>query len=775
MFDALIPIPRHGLLLGGTPLPIQKAFTWRGVEIPEFHRAAWDRLTADLWGSFFSSGGVPMRIRLDANFRAPEWAGVEESLRKEAYELRNDGHEVSLHAPAWEGLIRGLMTLAQILEDAQETGSLPCFRVADWPRLASRGIHYDLAREMEYRPAYMKTVIQRLAYFKLNTFHLYLEGTYAYKSAPEITPSGAMTEADARELVEWARLLGITVIPQVPTLGHMDKLLHGPYEELREEPLNSYNLCPTHPRSRPFLAGLLHDVAEGFRSSLIHVGYDESHSGRCARCRTHGTAADLLAGHLNWLNDQVKALGARTMIYGDKFLSGVLFPRADAVNGGSMEEAQRALDRVSRDILITDWHYTAPWGGTFRFFREQGFEVHVATATNIYWHDSIPLHRGHHWIVETIEEAVRQGVTGGFNTNWEYYRGAFFENYWFFQALAAERFWTDRPHVYPTFGSRFCRRFWGLFRDDYSEVAGLMETIPVFRRSAFLDSPIVADQGPDQGRLDYEELADYLEKRIAEIRGTALRNRSALDMLDLPALIIRYMGVRKRGIHEARIACHRGETEGAVRAFRAIRGVGERIAGRLQEGYEKFGGAVEDRKRIRRHLEELDDLIASNGDMRLFQRLTTFSASALMNCPDDWGGLALPVDLFVFPVPTVGQEGMADIRGVHGGKDGVVFVRAEVEFPHAFEGILLFGADGPVKVWVNGREAAWVPGATNPCVPDQYRALVSVREGKNEVVFAVGTNGGRAWGCCGRIIPACASSSKHLKGEHGVGGDEHGV
>jgi len=48
----------------------------------------------------------------------------------------------------------------------------------------------------------------------------------------------------------------------------------------------------------------------------------------------------LLADHLNWLNGEVKKHGARTMIYGDKFLSRQDFPRLDAANGGTPAEAR---------------------------------------------------------------------------------------------------------------------------------------------------------------------------------------------------------------------------------------------------------------------------------------------------------------------------------------------------------------------------------------------------------------------------------------------------
>jgi hypothetical protein len=49
-------------------------------------------------------------------------------------------------------------------------------------------------------------------------------------------------------------------------------------------------------------------------------------------------------------------------------------------------------------------------------------------------------------------------------------------------------------------------------------------------------------------------------------------------------------------------------------------------------------------------------------------------------------------------------------------------------------------------VWINGRVADCRPDATTPAVDAQYRAPVAWRKGRNEIVFALATNRGYAWG-----------------------------
>ena len=708
---------------------------------------------------------------------------VPASLAREFYTLEI-GASVRLRASAYGGLAMGLQMLRQILENADQTGFLPHCRIADWPRLAMRGIHVDLAREMEYRPAHLRRVVENVAALRMNTLHLYLENKFAFPSAPDVAPPRVMTPAQARALCEYARLFGVAVIPQISTLGHMEHLLNGKHAELREKAEDSYNLCPTHPNSRPFLAGLIADVAEAFRSPFIHIGYDESHSGVCARCREHGTPQRLLADHLNWLNAEVKKQGARTMIYADKFLSREEFPRLDAANGGTPAEAHAALDGVSRDIVVTDWHYTSPYSGTVRYLVKEGFEVHMASATNMYWHDSIPLNRGHHWVVSTMDEAIAGGASGAFNTNWEYYRGQFLDNFWYFQGLAAERMWSASPHDYASWGARFARRFWGVETDYFSDIAGLVEAVNTARRRAFLDSDVLAIDVPSalnpqwpewrQIVLDYRETGEYAIAQTRRFRAAARRNADTLRLLDMPGQIIRYLGVRAEQRVALDKALPRGDKAAAIRSLKSIRESALQVQARLDEGYRVYGGAVADRGRLAGHLQALAAyeriirgtsvraLKAMNVDVLIQQRrvqdtdknlaIRAFRASSLLPRVEVICRASHPSTTSTFaPIPFMDRVGLADVRPVHVGGGGLVYVEGKILLKRPGKGTLLYGSDGPVKVWVNGHECGCEPAASNPAKAGQYQGPAVWKKGMNRIVFALDTNDGKAWG----VIASC--------------------
>ena len=85
--------------------------------------------------------------------------------------------------------------------------------------------------------------------------------------------------------------------------------------------------------------------------------------------------------------------------------------------------------------------------------------------------------------------------------------------------------------------------------------------------------------------------------------------------------------------------------------------------------------------------------------------------------------------------------------GVHRGGSGIVYLRVTARMPRTERARLMYGAHGPVKLWVNGREADYRPDSGraapgHPATPEEYRTLVHWREGDNTLVFALDAGNG---------------------------------
>ncbi len=96
--------------------------------------------------------------------------------RDEAYELRIDRRTIRISARTEHGLFNGSMTLWQWLTaDTSTTQAItvPCVRIADYPRFAWRGLMLDSARHFQ-PPEFVENFIDEMARHKLNVLHWHL-------------------------------------------------------------------------------------------------------------------------------------------------------------------------------------------------------------------------------------------------------------------------------------------------------------------------------------------------------------------------------------------------------------------------------------------------------------------------------------------------------------------------------------------------------------------------------------------------------------------------
>jgi len=129
--------------------------------------------------------------------------------------------------------------------------------------------------------------------------------------------------------------------------------------------------------------------------------------------------------------------------------------------------------------------------------------------------------------------------------------------------------------------------------------------------------------------------------------------------------------------------------------------------------------------------------------------IQAFSATAMQPALRDIRKAQLPSAGYTEKIESrqeSGQRGFIDIRRLHNGSDGIVFLRAISRARKGANGTLLLGPDGPFKVWVNGKAVSAHPEGTNPAIPAQYQVKIRWQKGGNTIVIAIASNHGNAWG-----------------------------
>ncbi|MBP3983537.1 family 20 glycosylhydrolase [Pseudoxanthomonas helianthi] len=229
----------------------------------------------------------------------------------EGYSLEVDAQGLRLSARTAAGLFYGLQTLRQLAKPGSREAGIPALRIDDAPRFGYRGLMLDSARHMQPLD-YIKRHLDLMARYKFNTLHWHLTDDQGWrleiKRFPKLAKisayrketivgrnfdpyvgdgkpyGGYYTQAQAREIVEYAKQRHITVIPEIDMPGHMVAALAaypelgctpGPFETLTIWGVSDDVLCPSE-QTFAFVTGVLAEVMQVFPSKYVHVGGDEA-------------------------------------------------------------------------------------------------------------------------------------------------------------------------------------------------------------------------------------------------------------------------------------------------------------------------------------------------------------------------------------------------------------------------------------------------------------------------------------------------------------------
>lgn len=250
-------------------------------------------------------------------------------LSKEAYELRINPHQtIEIYSNDEAGAFYALQTLLQLILANDQPGmrsvSIPCVRISDQPRFSWRGFMLDEARHFQGMQT-VKDLLDWMAYFKFNVFHWHLTddqgwriainryprlvevgahreysqiGGFLSKKVNQTPHSGFYTQAEIKEIIQYANERHIQIVPEIEVPGHATAALAaypelgctgGPYQVTPYWGIHAEILCPGKPGTVTFLKNVLGEVLDLFPGPYIHTGGDEAPKKRwraCPDCQT---------------------------------------------------------------------------------------------------------------------------------------------------------------------------------------------------------------------------------------------------------------------------------------------------------------------------------------------------------------------------------------------------------------------------------------------------------------------------------------------------------
>lgn len=310
---------------------------------------------------------------------------VQQVGEDESYTLEVTTTQAKLSAPTPLGTMHGLQTLLQLVTPSSNGFVIPAVSIRDNPRFPWRGLMIDVSRH--FIPL---NVIERnldgMERVKMNVFHWHLSDNQGFRvessKFPKLQQMGSdglfYTQAEVRDLIEYARDRGIRVVPEFDLPGHSTAWFvgypelasgPGPYEIERRWGIFDPAMDPTNEKNYKFLNQFVGEMAKLFPDQFFHVGGDEVNGKQWdanAAIQAFKQAHEIKdnAGLQAYFNKRLQAIVAKhgkTMIGWDEVLDPSL-PRDITIQSWrGPESLAQAAKEGYRGLLSSGYYLDLGW------------------------------------------------------------------------------------------------------------------------------------------------------------------------------------------------------------------------------------------------------------------------------------------------------------------------------------------------------------------------------------------------------------------------------
>jgi hexosaminidase len=414
----LLPAPRSARPQAGVyalpdhpVLSLESALPRDSVMLPIAERLRWagEEIGVDLELVTGPSEHPRLAIRAFRGTEAPD--------HPEGYALIICKNGVTIQHREVAGLRAAVATLRQLMREYGRR--LPHLVIRDHPDFAKRGVMLDISRGRVPNLRTLLDLVDDLADFKINEFQLYTEHTFAYRNyEPVWRDWGALTGQEILELDARCRELGIELVPNQNSFGHLRYWLeYPPLRKLAEisEPYEGAGgaflrypttLAPNHPGTLPFLRVLFGELLPHFTSPRFNVGCDETWDlgrGQSKQACDRKGKGRVYVDFLKKIHREVTQRGRQMMFWGDIIMN-----------------HPELLNDLPKGLIGLNWGYETnhPFERETALFAKSKMPFYVCPGTST-WMTLIGRHDNAFANLRLAAAAGRKnGAMGFLNTDW---------------------------------------------------------------------------------------------------------------------------------------------------------------------------------------------------------------------------------------------------------------------------------------------------------------------------------------------------------------------
>ncbi|MGL4852817.1 MAG: glycoside hydrolase family 20 protein [Phocaeicola sp.] len=333
------------------------------------------------------------------------------TLPEEGYNLQITPQTIVIEASTAAGYFYATQSLLQLLPvdvfggvtTANIDWSIPALSISDSPQYAYRGFMLDVSRYFLPKAEVLK-LLDYLAIHKINKFHFHLvddngwrieikkypllgtvggyrvkrEGLFQNRQNPllgEPTPVGGFyTQAEIKEIVQYAQERSIEVIPEIEMPAHSNAALAA-YPHLTCPVVDEFIgtlpgiggkkasiiYCAGNDEVFDFLEDVIDEVAELFPSNYLHIGGDEAwkeHWEECPLCQKRmkeehiPNEEELQSYFIRRMNNYLKSKGKKLMGW-DELTESEIPQGATIFGWRGMGQSAALAAQKGHDVILT--------------------------------------------------------------------------------------------------------------------------------------------------------------------------------------------------------------------------------------------------------------------------------------------------------------------------------------------------------------------------------------------------------------------------------------
>jgi len=272
-----------------------------------------------------------------------------------------------------KGLKYGAQTFLQLVTSdlSIRNHAFPAVEVVDYPAFKMRALMLPFGSYQQLSQiAIVRDLIGVAEMLHFNTIFLQVNNATIFDSLPELARPGATPKDTLRDVVQYARELGMEVIPLVSLFSRQASLLCAMQSPLCLDN-DTYN--PDNPKVYDKLFGILDEVIEIFEPKYMHVGHDEIMP--LANMPAE-EARRLFLKDVLLIHDYLQNKDVQMMMWADMVLYSQQFRGQDNCRG-RIADLYTVIDSLPRDIIFVDAHYKqrSPEYQTIDYLVSKGFQV----------------------------------------------------------------------------------------------------------------------------------------------------------------------------------------------------------------------------------------------------------------------------------------------------------------------------------------------------------------------------------------------------------------